>query len=355
MNFAHKNTEEFELFLKYSEEIGQDDSMVQAAGGNTSIKIGNNMWVKASGKWLINSKCEEIMVPVRIDKINECLQKDNCNDRDIINCVNLDLLSNDLRPSVEAPMHAILDFKYVFHTHDINVNILAVQKNSKSKFEIILNGLNWKFIPYIKPGIDLCHQLIKLKSKEDNIFILENHGLIICGQDLNQVRKLNDEVRKRLNQLEARTFFSNDKKPHEKIDLEGTGYKFCKERFINSLAFNQQLIQRLSQGALLPDFLVFLGPNLKVISPTDKNLLSKLKKLSKGPLPFNSCIILVNKGVIIRNDALKGTLEIIRYACNLISLIPDHADLKYLNESEASALLDWESEHYRQSQNKSKL
>ena len=197
--------------------------------------------------------------------------------------------------------------------------------------------------------------MIKLKSKEDNIFILENHGLIICGQDLNQVRKLNDEVRKRLNQLEARTFFSNDKKPHEKIDLEGTGYKFCKERFINSLAFNQQLIQRLSQGALLPDFLVFLGPNLKVISPTDKNLLSTLKKLSKGPLPFNSCIILVNKGVIIRNDALKGTLEIIRYACNLISLIPDHADLKYLNESEASALLDWESEHYRQSQNKSKL
>ena len=66
-------------------------------------------------------------------------------------------------------------------------------------------------------------------------------------------------------------------------------------------------------------------------------MLSTLKKLSKSPLPFNSCIILENKGVIIRNDALKGTLEIIRYACNLISLIPDHADLKYLNESEASA------------------
>jgi len=25
MDFNHKNTEEFELFLKYSEEIGQDD------------------------------------------------------------------------------------------------------------------------------------------------------------------------------------------------------------------------------------------------------------------------------------------------------------------------------------------
>ena len=84
---------------------------------------------------------------------------------------------------------------------------------------------------------------------------------------MNQVRKLNDEVRKRLNQLEARTFFSNDKNPHAKIDLEGTGYKFCKERFINSLAFNQQLIQRLSHGPLLHDSLFFLVHNLQFISP----------------------------------------------------------------------------------------
>ena len=35
MKIADKNAQEFKLFLKYSEEIGLDNSMVQAAGGNT--------------------------------------------------------------------------------------------------------------------------------------------------------------------------------------------------------------------------------------------------------------------------------------------------------------------------------
>jgi hypothetical protein len=103
---------------------------------------------------------------------------------------------------------------------------------------------------------------------------------------------------------------------------------------------------------LLPDFLVFLGPSLKTINPADSNFLDKIKKLSQNPLPLNSCIILADRGIIVRADALKGTLEIIRCVYDLLSLIPDNADLKYLNENETLALLNWESEHYRQNQNK---
>ena len=32
--------------------------------------------------------------------------------------------------------------------------------------------------------------------------------------------------------------------------------------------------------------------------------------------------------------------------------IPDNVDLQYLSENEISFLLNWEAEHYRQSQNK---
>jgi len=53
-----KNTDEYRLFLKYSKEIGMDPSMVQAAGGNTSLKQGNTMWVKASGKWLLDAQSD---------------------------------------------------------------------------------------------------------------------------------------------------------------------------------------------------------------------------------------------------------------------------------------------------------
>jgi hypothetical protein len=169
---------------------------------------------------------------------------------------------------------------------------------------------------------------------------------------LNEVKNLNSEVRKRLKKIQTRTVISNDKQSHETIDLKNTGYQFCNEESINALSFNQQLIDRFSQGALLPDFLVFLGPKLRVINPTDTNYLSKLEELSQSPLPMNSCVILDGKRIIIRKDALKGTLEIMLYVYDLLCLIPNNAELKYLNENEILDLLNWESEHYRQSQNK---
>ena len=85
---------------------------------------------------------------------------------------------------------------------------------------------------------------------------------------------------------------------------------------------------------LLPDFLVFLGPKISVLNPKDEGLQDRLRILSQTPLPFNSCIILAEHGVLIRNDALKGTLEIIRCAYDLLCLIPDSLDLKYLNEND---------------------
>ena len=60
MKEVDKNTDEYRLFLKYSKEIGMDPSMVQAAGGNTSLKQGNTMWVKASGKWLLDAQSNAV-------------------------------------------------------------------------------------------------------------------------------------------------------------------------------------------------------------------------------------------------------------------------------------------------------
>ena len=346
-----KNIDEYDLFLKYSKEIGMDTSMIQAAGGNTSIKQNNTMWVKASGKWLLNSQSDELMVPLNISKIKEALEDKRCSDNDIMNCVNFEISPVDLRPSVEAPMHAVLDFKFVFHTHDININSLAVQKNSKLKFEEALLDLNWKFIPYIKPGIELCRELIKHKTKDDNVFILENHGLIVCGQSLEEVRKLNYEVRFRIKKLHGKILDKPKEAIDHKIDLINTGYKYCRDEFINNLAFQKSWINKLSQGVLLPDFLVFLGPKITILSIEDENFSDKLEKLSKTPLPSNSCVIIDQHGVLIRDDALKGTLEIIRCVHDLLCLIPDSAELKYLNKNEISDLLYWEAEHYRQQQN----
>ena len=243
-----------------------------------------------------------------------------------------------------------------FHTHDININALAVQKNSQQIFEKALSGLNWKFVPYVKPGIELSRQLLAIKSHTDNIFILENHGLVICAHNLHEIKKLIAEVRLRLKiKINKPLIIDQEHLIHSKINLKNSGYSFCNDKFINNLAFYQPWIEKLSKGVVLPDFLIFLGPKFVVLNHNDNYLLDKLKKLSDVPLPFNSCVILANNGVLIRNDALKGTIEIAQSVYELMCRIPDTADLKYLNEKQTGELINWEAEHYRQKLNKSNI
>ena len=47
-----------------SKRIGNDLSLAQGSGGNTSIKDGNVLWVKAYGTWLSEAEEKSIIVPV---------------------------------------------------------------------------------------------------------------------------------------------------------------------------------------------------------------------------------------------------------------------------------------------------
>ena len=50
---------------RLSSKIGRNLDLVQAGGGNTSLKDDDTLWVKASGKWLVNAMEEEMFLPVR--------------------------------------------------------------------------------------------------------------------------------------------------------------------------------------------------------------------------------------------------------------------------------------------------
>ena len=74
-------------------------------------------------------------------------------------------------------------------------------------------------------------------------------------------------------------------------------------------------------------------------------------KLSSSNLPLNSCICLVDNGIIIRDDALKGTTEMIRCMYDLMSMLSDDIDINYFTDDIIQSLLNWDAEKYRQQQN----
>jgi len=344
-----EENEEFIKFLEFSKEVGLDSSMVQAAGGNTSIKLGDTMWVKASGKWLMNACSEEIMVPVKTSKVKSILKNEGPNDEELINKTICDDSNTNLRPSVETPLHAALDFKYVLHTHDVNIISFAILKNSKIKLDELLRGFKWKFIPYIKPGIELSKLLLQIKSREDNVFILQNHGLIVCGDDLDEIKKLNLKIRDCLqNELNKNIIIKSEDNNNFEINLNNTQYKILNEDYAFDLANNKSWLKKISLGAFLPDVLIFLGPKILQIKPDEKKLSFKLNKLSKLSLPFNTCIILSGYGVIIRKDSLNGTIEMIKLLYELMHRVPEEEELEYFNDGQVLSLLNWEAEHYRQ-------
>ena len=57
------------LFKEISYKLGSNKNLVQAAGGNTSMKIGDSMIIKASGTWLKDTFNKEIFVEVDLKSI----------------------------------------------------------------------------------------------------------------------------------------------------------------------------------------------------------------------------------------------------------------------------------------------
>ena len=55
---------ELQQLRSLSARAGADPLLVQAAGGNTSLKDNGIMWIKASGTWLKDAETRDIFVAV---------------------------------------------------------------------------------------------------------------------------------------------------------------------------------------------------------------------------------------------------------------------------------------------------
>ena len=65
------NSEETNEFKKYCQKLSADNLLFQGAGGNTSIKSGKSLLIKASGKWMSNSLNDKIFVIVNLEDISD--------------------------------------------------------------------------------------------------------------------------------------------------------------------------------------------------------------------------------------------------------------------------------------------
>lgn len=180
---------EIAALMDLSTRLGRDPLLTQGTSGNTSLKLGDTLWIKAAGQCLADAGLD-IFLPVDLAAVRACVK------RRIDPAERAVVTANWLRPSIETAMHAVLPHAVVLHVHSVNTIAWAIRQDAPLLLKSLLHGIDWRWIPYVPSGLDLALEIEKNASAE--VLILANHGLVVCGEDCEAAESLLQEVERRL-------------------------------------------------------------------------------------------------------------------------------------------------------------
>ena len=147
---------DLKTIVELSHEFGTPD-YVKGGGGNTSFKNDTILWVKPSGTTLAGLS-EETFVTLGRAKVNELYDVETPTEsharEELVKNFMAEAVRNDAgRPSVEAPLHNILETKFVVHTHALLVNGMTCAKDGEAVSKRLFPDALW--VEYIDAGYTL--------------------------------------------------------------------------------------------------------------------------------------------------------------------------------------------------------
>ncbi len=175
--------------------LGQEPSLVQHGGGNTSVKASRTnlfgepeelLYVKGSG-WDLATIEPQGFAPVKMEILLRMAQLEHLSDTDMVREQKAAMTNPSApNPSVEAIMHAIIPFKFVEHTHsDAVVTLTNTPKGKEFAREVF--GPNALLVDYVMPGFVLARRIYELTRDADwtklETIVLLNHGIFTFHDD----------------------------------------------------------------------------------------------------------------------------------------------------------------------------
>jgi rhamnose utilization protein RhaD (predicted bifunctional aldolase and dehydrogenase) len=179
---------ELRPLLELTERVGKDPLLTQASTGNSSAKLDGILWIKASGKWMTDALRDDILTPLDLAELRECVRR------------GVDPPARHPSASLETAMHATLPHRVVLHVHCVNSIAWAVRNDAPCQLERRLEGLRWQWVPYTESGLPLSREIERALSAcpDANLFVLGNHGLVVVGENAKSVEDLLAEVKRRV-------------------------------------------------------------------------------------------------------------------------------------------------------------
>lgn len=346
--------------VKISRYAGQRLDLVQAGGGNSSVKTPDGvMMIKASGFLLSEVTVEkgysELRLPllsgVFLDKsMQRCSSQ---REREFLSeeWVNKARIKGE-KPSIETTFHAILQ-KYVLHTHPMVVNMIVCREDWMQRLTDIFPENDFCFINYQTPGIDLAlalNEKVTAMACIPSVIFLQNHGLIVSSDHLEDIFDLTEKIVGGIEEALGIDF------GHYRI-AQRIGnvlfYQFGMDELVYCVK-DQMLNQVIGESPELffippiaPDVVVFCGS--RAVKMRDVDDIEQIENYKKQFGVFPKVLICSGKIFLIASsmrkaremeDVLKFTIEVLKQNKN--------QKLNFLEEHEIHYLNHWEAEKYRQ-------
>ncbi|MBE6356876.1 MAG: hypothetical protein E7058_07150, partial [Lentisphaerae bacterium] len=188
-----------ETITVLSNRYGADPAYVLAGGGNTSFKDDKFLYVKPSGVSLAAIK-ESDFVKMDREIVRSCFTLPEFADSaereaKVKSLMAFAIVGEGRRPSVEAPMHEILPFTYVVHTHPALVNAMTCGNKGKEICAELFPDALW--VDYCDPGFilakvvfDQCCDYQKKSGKAPQVIFLQNHGVFVGADSADEIDAL---------------------------------------------------------------------------------------------------------------------------------------------------------------------
>ena len=151
-----------ETITALSVKYGSDPAYVLAGGGNTSVKDEKFLYVKPSGVALAKIRPENFVKMERalIEKIFTCEMPSDVAEREAVAKERMMAAvcpDSAGRPSVEAPLHELIPYRYVVHLHPAAVNGMTCAENGEKVCAELFPDALW--ISYVDPGYTLSRKV----------------------------------------------------------------------------------------------------------------------------------------------------------------------------------------------------
>jgi rhamnose utilization protein RhaD (predicted bifunctional aldolase and dehydrogenase) len=346
--------------VKMSRYAGQRLDLVQAGGGNSSVKTSEGvMFIKASGVLLSDVTYQKGFSELNLNKLKGVFSDDF-----ILNSLSKkerELRSTDWvrkaqiqgeKPSIETTFHAVLR-KYVLHTHPMVVNMLVCREDWIQQARFFFPNDDFCFMEYHTPGIDLALALknhIGLTGQIPRVVFLQNHGLIINSEKLEEIFELNEGIVSKLEELldiNLSSFKTVQQLGHTlnlKFGLNEFIYK-VEDQWLNQML--SLMPELFSMNPFAPDVVVFCGCGAVQMSEL-QDITGITAYIDKyGVLPK---VLTYGEEIFFIASSIRKAKEMEEVLKFTIAVLYQNRNQKliFLNEDEIHYLNHWEAEKYRQ-------